>query len=869
MKNKIRSALDRYFGFSDFRFGQDEIILSLMSGNDTLAVMPTGGGKSLCYQLPAVMLPGTAIVISPLIALMKDQVDSLEKRNYPATFINSSLSFIEIRNRISLISEGKIKLLYLAPERLESKQFLDLIQSVSISFLAVDEAHCISEWGHDFRPSYLSIPVAFAGMKRFPIIALTATATPEVQTDITKVLGIPDANKYIRGFDRPNLSYKTIDSAKKTDILVDHLKKNSVGSSIIYCGSRKRVNYFHEDLITNGIKALKYHAGMTDEERKSSQDKFINSDSSVIVATNAFGMGIDKPNVRNVVHLDYTMTIEAYYQEAGRAGRDNIESDCIMLHNQGDINLQHFFIKTTHPERKDIIKVYNKLYDIAQIALGDTGKNAIYLSEAEIANLSQVSLNIATSVLKLFEKEKIIIKGSSNGFGKIKLTRNRDELFEVYNSISQNHQEVLEALLRDISREAFRHMVDFDIEHLIGKYDLQKESFNKSLNYFQSIGILNYFAPSSSNGITLIKERMDDNNNPVNFELIDRRREHAYKKFDIVRKYALTQECKRNFILNYFGETDINGKCGKCTSCLTVVKSKDYNEKDKYLMISIINSINELSQQYGRKLLCDFMRGRNTAKIRERKLFLGSNYGSAKEFSENDLMSAIQEAISSGYLISTTGNYPVLKITDMGRQFINSDKKIQKYKIYEKDSGALFARLQALREKISNSNNIPSRSIISDKMLRMIAKAEPADITELLKIEGLSQAFCDNFGSLFLQEIKDSKNMGQSFDNNLGDKTNSDLLALIKQGLSFNDITRSLSMTPVDAAKEIQIILETVPDVHADNLIDKTIVYEILNFLTEYPSALLRDVRTYFGSKNDMPTLRLATAIARKKLKTN
>jgi len=338
--------LKNYFGYGEFRPGQEELIDAVLSGRDVLGIMPTGAGKSICYQVPALLLPGITIVISPLISLMKDQVRALNEAGVHAAYINSSLTETQIEKAMCLAARGQYKIIYVAPERLQSGLFLDFLATVPVSMVTVDEAHCISQWGQDFRPSYLNIVHMIAGMKKRPVVsAFTATATEEVKNDILCVLGLEDPKVLVTGFDRENLFFEVRRKGNRDEELLQYVKEHRDESGIIYCATRKNVEAVCTALQMQDIPAIRYHAGLSNEERKKNQDAFIFDEKPVIVATNAFGMGIDKSNVRYVLHYNMPQSMENYYQEAGRAGRDGGRAECILFYSPQDVRINQFLLE--------------------------------------------------------------------------------------------------------------------------------------------------------------------------------------------------------------------------------------------------------------------------------------------------------------------------------------------------------------------------------------------------------------------------------------------------------------------------------------------------------------------------------------------
>ncbi len=688
----ILDTLQRYFGYSTFRAGQQEAIESLLSGVPTLAVMPTGGGKSLCYQIPALLLPGVTLVISPLISLMKDQVDKLKARNIPVGLINSTISLSETSFILQEAQEGKIKLLYIAPERFNAPSFKDALRDIPISLFAVDEAHCISQWGHDFRPAYLRLRLALSWCGNPILGAFTATATPTVREDIVFQLGMQNPNIIVSGFDRPNLKYLALllkERDKKKEI-TDIIKKINA-PTIVYCATKKTTDEIAEHLQEIGISCSTYHGGLASALRTEAQTQFIEGNVPVIVATNAFGMGIDKPDVRLIIHYNMPGSIEAYYQESGRAGRDGKTSYCLLLGNKRDISIQEYLIDVNFPTKTTIQEVHQFLFSIPENPVLRTYKT---IAEDMPGNLTEVSVG---SAIKILESSHLLQRLSDKNHPAYVCFSLPFERLLQRNLSSPARYKILKFFEKKWPQEQLNQNLPILLEEVSQGTGFEKDQLLRHLRKLSESEGFRYISPFSGRGLQKLMPAKDGESLPVDFEKIERNRNEQLKKLHRMHDYLLTRSCRRKYLLNHFGESWPHHRCGGCDFCLNWRAESRYiksetpknsslprKEISKTLQKPVIHKIREMSPsdfdifyrcvlKYNNKLglqkVIEILRGSQNVDLQRMQLDQCSFHGSLSHISTKTLTDFFDNEKKQGLFLRTrSSQFPKIGITDKGKE---------------------------------------------------------------------------------------------------------------------------------------------------------------------------------------------------------
>ncbi|UUC40392.1 DNA helicase RecQ [Clostridioides difficile] len=690
MNKKLLEILSKYYGYTSFRKGQESIINSILNEKDVLAIMPTGGGKSICYQIPALILDGMTIVISPLISLMKDQVDALKAMGISAAFINSSLSSKEFNEILNNIRKNNYKILYIAPERLDAQEFLELINNNNVSQVAIDEAHCVSQWGHDFRLSYRRISDFIKSLPKRPIVtAFTATASEEVRIDIINLLCLENPDYYITGFDRENLSINIVKSSSKNKYILDYIQNHKNESGIIYVATRKEVENIYNGLSKRNISVSKYHAGLSKNERSKNQEDFINDNVDIMVATNAFGMGIDKPNIRWVIHYNMPQSIENYYQEIGRAGRDGEKSECVLLFSPGDVHIQKYLIDigVENPERK--LFQHKKLqYMIDLVYSNSCYRKTIlnYFGENYMDNCNNCSNCLVEGEIvdKTIDAQKVIscVARMKRSYGVTTIvdvlrgSKNKKILQIGLNTLSTYN------IMRDYSSEDLKNFINTLVSH--GFLDLVETLGNGNRGSFPTIR-LNEMSMKVLKGEVKVefKEIVMTKSLEVEDELYNVLRElrHSIASEERIAPYMV------------FGD-----------GTLRAMSSSYPINKEEMLDISGVGEIKY--QKYGR-----------------------------------DFETVIKEYVEKNN-INKKINEKNVDLKNVNSDFleVNTDK-------------VLYEKLLVIREEYATKEKLPEYMILANKTLKEISGRYPLDEEQLKDISGIGGVKFEKYGASILEEV--------------------------------------------------------------------------------------------------------------------
>lgn len=597
MSELTRNILQRYWGYSSFRPMQEDIVDSVIDGKDTLALLPTGGGKSICFQVPAMTMEGICIVITPLISLMKDQVMHLRKIGIPASAIFTGMHHSEIEAAYNQAVFGMLKFLYVSPERLMTDAFIEALKKMKVNLLAIDESHCISQWGYDFRPPYLKIAEIRKYIPNTPVMALTATATPKVVEDIQYRLGFKKNNVFQTSYERKNVTYNVIHEADKYGLMYRLLSKMHIGSGIVYVRSRKRTKIIAEWLHSVGISASFYHAGLDAKTRDQRQQLWMDGKIKVIVATNAFGMGIDKPDVRLVIHLDLPDSLEAYFQEAGRAGRDLQPSEAFLLVADTDINKLNENLQSSYPDLNKIRTIYDALGNYLQIPIG-AGENQTYNFDMnDFAQYYNFPLIEVYSAIQLIEREGLLATSEAlNNPSKIHIKANREDLYR-FQIEYKEYDTLIKFLLRNLPG-ILSDFVNIREEVISAKTGIPIDKVCRQLKNLDSMNFMTYIPRNDRPQIQYITERLDTKYFTLSDEIYKNRKEDASKRVKAVIDFVNNDDdCRSIQLLRYFGE-NIKKTCGKCDVCSSKnklnINNKDYQEISESIIKELRESDNNV-----------------------------------------------------------------------------------------------------------------------------------------------------------------------------------------------------------------------------------------------------------------------------------
>ncbi len=671
MTDELHAALRQYFGFDDFLDYQREVVEAVMSGGDYCVIMPTGAGKSLCYQLPLLLKPGYGIVVSPLIALMKDQIDALRGRHIPAGAINSAIDYSEQRETLRAAAAGEIKLLYVAPERFSAESFTRFLEMNPPSTLIVDEAHCISQWGHDFRPAYTRLGVVAERFGIPQVCAFTATATPRVRDDIKLQLGRENMRFHVAGFKRPNLAFKVIEcrgNSAKDEALAQLLKTPVPGATIIYAATRKQV-----DELTSRVHCLGYHAGMTDDERTQVQEEFMTAAAPVLAATNAFGMGIDRADVRRVIHYNLTGSLEAYYQEAGRAGRDGEPADCILFFSYADRYVQEFLVDMSNPATDLLKRLYRELVRLNKVG----GGGPLEVSARDLAaRLDVKNDSHIYNALRVLEHYNVIVRGArSDKAGVLQLRGNATLLEQMHAPEKNQRSRFIHRFLREYGLAAAQPT----FTELVQLTGLGYEQLRRVLHFLN--GDVLAWTPAPSGGtIELAHPEMAELE--IDFSELERKRGFEMGRLDDVVSYARTRDCRQAALIGYFGEKSDSWKCGGCDNCdaaarLAVRPAHQLSDTEIDAATSMLQCVGRFNGRFGRGKISLVLTGARRTEILDIGLGESEFFGVLRAWKQDEVLDYLRALEKAGYLETTPGDYPCLMLSNAGEAYLDAPGAIQ------------------------------------------------------------------------------------------------------------------------------------------------------------------------------------------------
>lgn len=596
-------VLKEYWGYDSFRPGQQDIIETVLKGDDALALLPTGGGKSICFQVPGMIRKGVTVVVSPLIALMQDQVSNLKKKGMRAASLDSSMDFEALDAAFDNAVYGGLDFIYVSPERLKTDLFIQRFKKMEVALIAVDEAHCVSQWGYDFRPPYLEIAKLRDYHPDVPFLALTATATPKVVEDIMDQLNFKKRNAFKNSFERPNLTYITLPTNNKMDRIISYSQMMK-GTGIVYTDTRKKTKEIASLLIQNGVSADYYHGGLDPKSRKKKQEAWINNQIRIIVSTNAFGMGIDKPDVRFVLHHDIPENIENYFQEAGRGGRDLKKSRAILFYETVDIKKLEEKVTRKYPEKEFLRKVYGHLGSYFNLAFG-AGEGQVYPLDIGIfCKKYELDPLLTFNALQILMRNSYIkLSESLMQPLRVKFTATPVDLYNF-----QIKFPTFEPLIKMILRAytgVYDHLVALDESALINRLNMTRSTLLKLLQQMEKMELLEFKASHNGPEVEWLQDRLDHNHLYIDPETYDRRKEDALIRLENMLNFLSNEACRSKFLLQYFGEEDAP-KCGKCNVCLSIDEEKMEGYFLQMLTKSILNYFEKNGKVTKEKLFFDF-----------------------------------------------------------------------------------------------------------------------------------------------------------------------------------------------------------------------------------------------------------------------